>query len=290
MQADRTPGGAEREGGGVDRGARSAGIDGRPVSEVVDRPTKPEVVDRRPERIEAMFGAIAARYDLMNRLMTAGLDRRWRRAAAGAADLSPAQRALDVCCGTGDLVLALARRYPGSHVTGVDFSEEMLRLARGKAERAGLGGTVEFVRGDLLQLPFADDSFAATTVAFGVRNVTDLSRAFAEMRRVTRPGGRVVCLEISTPPGGPGRRFHELWFDRLVPALGRLVAEEGSAYSYLPASVRDFPTAERLSLVMFEAGLAAVHFVRFGFGIIAMHVGHVPGAGTGAQGDLAEGV
>jgi len=235
-----------------------------------------------------MFGAIATRYDLMNRLMTAGLDRRWRRAAAGAADLPPAQPALDVCCGTGDLVLALARRYPGSRVTGADFSAEMLRLARVKAERAGLGDSVELVRGDLLELPFADDSFAATTVAFGVRNVADLRRAFVEMARVTRPGGRVVCLEITSPPGGLGRRFHELWFDRLVPALGRLVAEEGSAYSYLPASVRDFPSAERLSLVMFEAGLTAVHFVRFGLGIIAMHVGHVPGPGAGRESGAAE--
>ena len=270
MTADRAPGGGEREGGDVGR---------RPET---------EGVDRRPERIEAMFGAIATRYDLMNRLMTAGLDRRWRRAAAGAADLPPAQPALDVCCGTGDLVLALARRYPGSRVTGADFSEEMLRLARVKAERAGLGDSVELVRGDLLELPFAEDSFAATTVAFGVRNVADLRRAFVEMARVTRPGGRVVCLEITSPPGGLGQRFHELWFDRLVPALGRLVAEEGSAYSYLPASVRDFPSAERLSLVMFEAGLTAVHFVRFGFGIIAMHVGHVPGPGAGRESGAAE--
>jgi demethylmenaquinone methyltransferase/2-methoxy-6-polyprenyl-1,4-benzoquinol methylase len=241
-------------------------------------------VDRRPERVEAMFSAIARRYDLMNRLMTMGLDQRWRRAAAGAADLPPAQPALDACCGTGDLALALARRYPRSRITGFDFSEEMLRLAHQKAGRAGLASSVELVRGDLLELPFADDSFCATTVAFGVRNVTDLPRAFAEMARVTRPGGRVVCLEITTPPGGLGRRFHELWFDRLVPELGRLVAGDGSAYSYLPASVRAFPSAEELSLVMRAAGLTAVHFVRFGFGIIAMHAGHVPGGGAAEGG------
>jgi demethylmenaquinone methyltransferase / 2-methoxy-6-polyprenyl-1,4-benzoquinol methylase len=271
MTADHAPGGAELEGGGVDR--------------------RPELegVDRRPERIEAMFGAIAARYDLMNRLMTAGLDRRWRRAAAGAADLPPAQPALDVCCGTGDLVLALARRYPRSRVTGVDFSEEMLRLARAKAARAGLADSVELVRGDLLELPFPDDSFAAATVAFGVRNVADLSRAFSEMARVTRPGGHVVCLEITSPPGGVGRRFHELWFERLVPALGRFVAEDGSAYSYLPASVRAFPSAEGVSRVMLEAGLSGVRFVRFGFGIIAMHVGHVPGEGSGVVPEKSSG-
>jgi demethylmenaquinone methyltransferase/2-methoxy-6-polyprenyl-1,4-benzoquinol methylase len=244
--------------------------------------TKRGGVDRQPERIEAMFGAIAGRYDLMNRLMTAGLDGRWRRAAAGAADLSPAQPVLDVCCGTGDLVLALARRYPASPVTGLDFSEDMLERARAKAGREGLAGRVRFLRGDLLSLPFDEGSFAATTVAFGVRNVTDLPGAFAEMRRVTRPGGRVVCLEITSPPGGLGRRFHELWFDRFVPALGRLVAEEGSAYGYLPASVRAFPSAEGLSCVMAEAGLEGVRFVRFGFGIIALHVGHVVGDMNGA--------
>jgi demethylmenaquinone methyltransferase/2-methoxy-6-polyprenyl-1,4-benzoquinol methylase len=234
-------------------------------------------VDRRPERIEAMFGSIARRYDLMNRLMTVGLDQRWRRAAAAAAEPPPAQPVLDACCGTGDLVLALARRYPCSRVTGLDFSDEMLRLARAKASRTGVAAAVELVRGDLLELPFADDSFAAATVAFGVRNVSDLPRAFGEMARVTHPGGRVVCLEITTPPGGLGRRFHELWFDRLVPELGRLVAADGAAYSYLPASVRAFPSAEELSLVMRAAGLTAVHFVRFGFGIIAMHTGRVPG-------------
>jgi demethylmenaquinone methyltransferase/2-methoxy-6-polyprenyl-1,4-benzoquinol methylase len=235
--------------------------------------------ERVPERIEAMFSAIAPRYDLMNRLMTMGLDVRWRRAAASAADLPPAQPVLDVCCGTGDLVLTLKRTYPSSHVTGVDFSAPMLERARAKAHRQGLEEGVTFRQADILCLPFADDSFAATTVAFGVRNVADLEGAFAEMVRVTRPGGRVVCLEITTPPAGLGRRFHELWFDRVVPRLGALVAGQESAYAYLPASVRAFPSAEELVSIMSEAGLAGVHFARFGFGIIALHVGHVLGAG-----------
>jgi demethylmenaquinone methyltransferase/2-methoxy-6-polyprenyl-1,4-benzoquinol methylase len=232
-------------------------------------------VERDPQQIEAMFSRIARRYDLMNLLMTAGLDRRWRRRAAAAVDVQPGERVLDACCGTGDLALELARRYPFSHVTGLDFSEAMLVRARAKAARAGLPSPVDFVAGDLLALPFADDSFAAVTVAYGVRNVPELSRAFAEMARVTRSGGRVVCLEITTPPGGFGRRFHRLWFDRAVPALGRLVAGDSSAYTYLPASVRSFPPADELAVIMRRAGLRAVRFHRFGMGIIALHVGAV---------------
>jgi demethylmenaquinone methyltransferase/2-methoxy-6-polyprenyl-1,4-benzoquinol methylase len=228
-----------------------------------------------------MFGRIARHYDLMNRIMTAGLDGRWRAAAAAEACLSPGDRALDVCCGTGDLAFALVRRYPEALVTGLDFAEPMLQRARAKAAR--MAGRIiksqapAFVAGDVLSLPFPDDQFAAVSAAFGVRNVADLAGAFAEMVRVTRPGGRVICLEITTPPPGPGRRFHELWFDRLVPALGRLVAGDGSAYAYLPASVRSFPDAANLAAIMTQAGLRHVRFRRFGMGIVALHCGLVPG-------------
>ena len=237
---------------------------------------------REPARIRDMFGRIAGRYDLMNRLMTAGLDGRWRRLAAGEACLTPGDRALDVCCGTGDLTLALASTSADVAVVGLDFSEPMLAVARAKASRRhrrGADGTApDFVAGDLLALPFADDEFVAVTVAFGVRNVPDLPRAFAEMARVARPGGRVVCLEITTPPPGLGRRFHEVWFERCVPLLGRLVAGEGSAYRYLPASVRSFPEPRVLAGIMTEAGLCGVRFRRLGFGIVALHVGVVPPA------------
>jgi demethylmenaquinone methyltransferase / 2-methoxy-6-polyprenyl-1,4-benzoquinol methylase len=213
--------------------------------------------------------------------MTAGLDGRWRAAAADQAHLAQGDRALDACCGTGDLTLALARRYPGAQVTGLDFAEPMLVRARAKAAKLGAAGAAQptFVAGDLLALPFPDGHFAAVTVAFGVRNVPDLAGAFAEMVRVTRAGGRVICLEISTPPPGPGRRFHELWFQRFVPVLGRLVAGDGSAYAYLPASVRAFPVADALADVMRQAGLRGVRFRRFGFGAVALHVGLVPDDG-----------
>jgi len=237
-----------------------------------------------------MFARIAPRYDLMNRLMTAGLDGRWRRLAAAQAVLAPGDRALDVCCGTGDLSFALVDRWPGCEVTGLDFTEEMLVRARQKAagrDGAGAGdGTgarggagarqPRFVRGDVLALPFGDGEFAAVTVGWGVRNVPDLSRALREMARVMRPGGRVVCLDSTRPPKGFGRRFHQVWFDRVVPVLGRVVAGEGSAYAYLPASVHDFPDADRLAALLAGAGLVRVRYRRFGFGAVALHVGEAP--------------
>ena len=258
------------------RGAPGAGHD--PDGLGVDRDLGGPGVDRDPGRIAAMFGRIAPRYDLMNRLMTAGLDRSWRRLAAEEAALSYGDGALDVCCGTGDLSFALVDRWPSCDVTGLDFTDEMLTRAREKAaERSGTDlRRLRFVQGDVLALPFADDEFAAVTVGWGVRNVPDLPRALSEMTRVTRPGGRVVCLESTRPPEGLGRRFHQMWFDRLVPSLGRVVAGEGSAYEYLPASVHDFPDADRLAGLMVAAGLARVRFRRLGFGAVALHVGEAP--------------
>ena len=229
---------------------------------------------RDPERIAAMFDRIVPHYDLMNRLMTVGLDRRWRAAAAAAAAPAPGTPVLDACCGTGDLSLAVARRYPQTAVTGLDFSEAMLASARAKAARDG--ARVEFVRGDLLALPFGDDTFGAVTVGWGVRNVADLARAFSEMVRVTAPGGRIVCLEATAPAGEAGRRFHAVWFERVVPAMGALVTGDAEAYAYLPASVRSFPDADGLAAVMSVAGLQGVSYRLFGFGAMALHVGQVP--------------
>jgi demethylmenaquinone methyltransferase/2-methoxy-6-polyprenyl-1,4-benzoquinol methylase len=228
-----------------------------------------------------MFGGIAGRYDFMNRLMTMGLDRRWRRAAAREAALAPGDRALDVCCGTGDLSFDLVDGCSGCAVTGLDFTPEMVALAREKAAtrlRRGRPAPLEFVEGDVLDLPFADGEFAAVTVGWGVRNVPDVPRAFAEMTRVTRPGGRVVCLESTVAPEGPGRRFHSVWMGRVVPLAGRIVTGDAAAYAYLPASVEAFPRAEGLARIMFAAGLVNVRFRRFGLGAVTIHVGETPGA------------
>ena len=166
----------------------------------------------------------------------------------------------------------------------------MLDLARYKtAARASGAGKVTYVRGDVLGLPFADDTFAAVTVAFGVRNVPDVPAAFAEMARVTNPGGRVVCLEATRPRGPLGRRVHALWMGKIVPRLGGVVSGNGAAYSYLPASTRDFPDADGLVDVMAAAGLRRVRYRRFVFGIVALHVGEAAGSEASAGRDDTEG-
>jgi demethylmenaquinone methyltransferase/2-methoxy-6-polyprenyl-1,4-benzoquinol methylase len=209
-----------------------------------------------------MFDRIAPVYDLMNRVMTAGLDQRWRRLTVRAV-VRPGDRVLDACCGTGDL--AVAARQAGASVVGLDFSERMLERARRK------DASVEWVQGDLLELPFADASFDAATVGFGVRNVDDLERALVELRRVLRPGGRVGVLEI-TQPRGALRPFYRLWFDRIVPLLGRLVPG-GSAYTYLPASVRRFPGPDQLVRLLEQAGFGDVGYRTFAAGVVALHTG-----------------
>jgi demethylmenaquinone methyltransferase/2-methoxy-6-polyprenyl-1,4-benzoquinol methylase len=209
-----------------------------------------------------MFDRIAPVYDAMNRVMTAGLDQRWRRLTAEAA-VRPGDRVLDACCGTGDLAIADVRA--GGRVVGLDFSERMLERARRKSP------AVEWVRGDLLELPFEDASFDAATVGFGVRNVADLERALRELRRVLRSGGRLGILEITTPRG-PLRLFYRLWFDRVVPLLGKLL-RGGSAYTYLPASVRRFPGPEELAALLREAGFDDVSFRVLAGGIVALHRG-----------------
>ncbi len=215
-----------------------------------------------PDAVRSMFDRIAPVYDLMNRTMTAGLDQRWRRLTASAA-VRPGDRVLDACCGTGDLAVAAARA--GGRVTGLDFSERMLERARRKST------DVDWVSGDLLALPFGEGSFEAATVGFGVRNVDDLPLALRELRRVLGEGGRVAILEI-TRPRGPLAPFYRLWFDRLVPLLGRLLPG-GSAYTYLPASVRRFPGPEELADELRKVGFEDVRYRFFAGGIVALHTG-----------------
>ncbi len=215
-----------------------------------------------PEGVRSMFDRIAPVYDAMNRVMTAGLDRRWRRLTA-AAVVRPDDRVLDACCGTGDLALAAERA--GGRVTGLDFSPRMLERARRKS------AAIEWVEGDLLALPFPDGSFEAATVGFGVRNVGDLEQALIELRRVLVPGGRLGILEI-TMPRGPLAPFYRLWFDRVVPLIGKAL-KGGSAYTYLPASVRRFPKPGEFAQLMQAAGFGEVRFRLLAGGIVALHAG-----------------
>jgi demethylmenaquinone methyltransferase / 2-methoxy-6-polyprenyl-1,4-benzoquinol methylase len=214
------------------------------------------------ESVRSMFDRIAPVYDAMNRLMTAGLDRRWRSEAAEAV-VRPGDRVLDACCGTGDLAISAAAA--GGKVTGLDFSKPMLERARRKAPE------LEWIEGDALALPFADEAFDAATVGFGVRNLSELEKGLHELRRVLHPGGRLAILEITRPTGilAP---FYRLWFDVLIPTAGKILPG-GSAYTYLPASVRRFPDPEGLAKLMDEAGFGEIRWRLFGGGIVALHTG-----------------
>jgi demethylmenaquinone methyltransferase/2-methoxy-6-polyprenyl-1,4-benzoquinol methylase len=218
-----------------------------------------------PESVRTMFDRIAPVYDVMNHVMTAGLDRRWRKLAVSEV-VWPGDRVLDACCGTGDLAVEAERR--GGRVVGLDFSEKMLERARAKS------GAIEWVQGDALALPFGDGEFDAATVGFGVRNLADLEGGLRELARILKPSGKLAVLEI-TRPRGILRPFFRLWFDVLVPLLGR-VLPGGEAYTYLPASVRRFPGPDDLSALFERAGFEGVRYRLLGGGIVALHVGVKP--------------
>ena len=223
-------------------------------------------------QVNRMFDRVAGQYDLLNSVMTAGLHHRWRERAAERAELGPGDAALDVCCGTGDLALELARRVtPGGRVVGCDFSEPMLDLAREKAAGRAAEG-VRFEWADALQLPYDAGRFDAVTVGFGARNLADLDRGLREMARVLKPGGRVVILEITQPRRPPLSFFYSVWFDRIVPRLGAL-SSDPEAYTYLPESVRSFPSPLGLAELMGAAGFERIRYTVLAGGIIAIHSG-----------------
>jgi demethylmenaquinone methyltransferase/2-methoxy-6-polyprenyl-1,4-benzoquinol methylase len=225
-------------------------------------------------QVRSMFDRIAGVYDLLNSVMTAGLHHRWRARAVDFARVGPGSRVLDVATGTGDLALELARRVaPGGEVVGSDFSEGMLARARSKQRPPGVD--VRFEWGDGLALPYAEDSFDAAMVGFGIRNFSDLARGLSELARVVRPGGRVVVLDFTTPTKPPLSFFFGVWFDRVVPLLGRFSADP-EAYAYLPNSVKRFPPPPVLAGEFERAGIGEVHYLLTAGGIVTIHAGTIP--------------
>jgi demethylmenaquinone methyltransferase/2-methoxy-6-polyprenyl-1,4-benzoquinol methylase len=222
-----------------------------------------------------MFDRVAGRYDLLNSLMSAGLHHRWRKRAVDVAAPAPAASILDICCGTGDLTLELARRVsPGGNVVGCDFSEPMLDLAREKANRQGIDG-VRFEWADALSLPYADDRFDTVTVGFGLRNFADWDKGLREMARVLEPNGKLVILEFTKPTRPPFSTFYSLWFDRLAPLLGRL-SDNPEAYAYLTESLNTFPGPRGLAEKMDAAGFHRIRYRVLAGGIVTIHSGAVP--------------
>jgi len=228
----------------------------------------------RAKQVQTMFSRITRRYDLMNRVMTGGRDQSWRRTAARDVQLKPDGRVLDLATGTGDLAFALSERYPTSRVVGMDFSETILR--EGARKSAARGETrCAWGVGDALALPFPDATFDGCTSAFLIRNVVDLPLCLREMKRVVKPGGRVVCMEITHPQTPVFKQFFTLYFYKLVPIIGGIIAGDPKAYSYLPNSLTRFPPAESLKRIMAETGYRDVSYRLLGLGTMAIHTGVV---------------
>jgi demethylmenaquinone methyltransferase/2-methoxy-6-polyprenyl-1,4-benzoquinol methylase len=225
--------------------------------------------EQKARYVSGMFARIAWRYDLMNRLVSFGQDAMWRRYTARLANPKRGGLALDVATGTGLLAQELA--HLGARVVGIDFCIPM--MVQGEHEGVGNSEPVYFAGADALKLPFADDTFDCVTTGFAMRNVIDIERAFREMRRVVRPGGRVVCLEVGTPKWAPARLFHALYTQKIVPLLGKVVAGDADAYSYLPSSMGKFPPPEELAGIMRSSGLRDVRYRQLTFGAVAVHKG-----------------
>mgnify|MGYP005857207717 CR=1 FL=1 len=229
----------------------------------------PVLGEDKPRYVNRMFARIAERYDLMNVLMTFGQDQRWRRALLDACDLPPRGRLLDVGAGTGEIARQAAQRFPGAEVVAVDFTLEMMAVARAKRQRR----PIPYVQGDTLALPFASHSFDAVVSGFLLRNVADRMAALREQARVVRPGGRVVCLETAPPQNVLMEPLFRLYFFGLIPRVGALVSGDAEAYAYLPHSTVDFPAPAALQREMELAGLHNVMYRTFMFGAVAIHWG-----------------
>jgi demethylmenaquinone methyltransferase / 2-methoxy-6-polyprenyl-1,4-benzoquinol methylase len=232
-------------------------------------------VSKSPTRIAGMFDAIAGRYDFLNHLLSAGIDRRWRRKAIRSLQLTGGERVLDLCTGTGDLAIAAKTAAPSAaRVVGVDFAGAMLHVGQTKLRAARLGHAVALVRGDAARIPVASGSVDAVTIGFGIRNVEDTAAACREIHRVLRPGGRIAILEFAIPTT-PGVRAAYLWyFNTILPLIGRIVSRHNAAYGYLPASVSAFASPDEFVNVLRHSGFTAISASPLTMGIVYLYTGH----------------
>lgn len=230
------------------------------------------------EQVEQMFDSIAPAYDFMNRAMTLGIDKIWRKKAVGMVARTNPERILDVATGTGDLALALASAIPGSRITGVDLSEGMISVGRKKIEKAGLSGRITLEAADCLALPFDDNRFDALTVAYGVRNFADIPAGLREMQRVIRPGGMVCIVELSTPVNPIVKPLYRLYTRGVIPLVGRLISKDTRAYSYLPESIEAVPQRERMLALMEDAGFDTTAYRPLTFGVCTIYTALKPSA------------
>lgn len=232
------------------------------------------MMDKHRQKVHAVFSRIAGRYDLMNSILSVNMDRYWRRRALQAAAPQPGEDWLDVCCGTGKLTIELQRAVgSGGNVTGLDFNAAMLDVAKRAEQGAGLPKPIRWIEGDALSLPFPDRTFDGVTIGFGLRNLPELGQGIREMRRVLKPGGRWICLELSHPVWPIFRHGHSLFVDHLVPRIGNLGLRGSADYDWLSESLRRFPGAAELAVIAGSCGLGQVRFIRLSGGIAAIHTG-----------------
>ncbi len=230
--------------------------------------------DEKVKLVTNHFDSIAARYDLINTVLSFGLHLRWKKTAVNMLELKPGERVLDVCGGTADLAIMAARAVgPSGSVTVYDINQAMMELGRRKARKAALDGRIRFVQGDAEQISLPDNHFDAAMVGFGIRNVTRMEKGLAEMHRVLKPRGRFLCLEFSQPAPGVFRRLYDFYSFQVMPRIGRLFTGSSQAYHYLPESIRLFPSPEGLSKILENAGFSTVRYRLLSKGIAAIHVG-----------------
>ena len=231
-----------------------------------------QTLDKKPERVGRMFDSIAPTYDKLNHTLSLGIDKRWRKTAVDALGKCNPSQILDIATGTGDFAMLLAERIRPLHITGADISEGMMAVGREKVKKAGLQDIITFQKEDCLSLSFPDGSFDAVTAAYGVRNFQDLDKGLREMRRVLKPGGHLLIVELTSPRRFPMKQLFWLYAHVVMPLIGRLVSHNASAYTYLPASMEAFPQAEEMEVIIRRVGFTEVEWRRFTFGISTMYL------------------